>query len=199
MSNTITILSLIGFIGLIGAICLYKMTEEFWTVHYWKRGQVQAKIRIPGINDVVTEWCKIEQAEDKSNVIHYNGGTYLLLKGFKHEVGRFKIPTYYFTEGNPNPALLGSEVEETATSARQIEAMRKWHTISDIMNSLHEDALSQSMMIAIVAGLVLLGSVGSYFAINHSVSKKITEAVAPLYPTPTPTGIPLNGIGRPLQ
>ncbi len=165
------------------------------------RGIIRGKAR-----NLSSMWYKPIQVEGKGWVIQYMDGDYHVFDDYIHYLGRWKMPTLYYVEGDPMPSLIGEKILVTRNgeennltliariekqlsekSSLEFKRVRGWHVFTDIMNALVEEKLSQMMLVAIVAFLIIIGSVVSYFAITHKIEGTIEARTAPLYPTITAT------------
>lgn len=188
------ILSAIGLLIIIVLIVGFIITEDFWNVHFLKKDWYRCVFK--GKNKKMRPvWLKPDKTDASGLVfVHYKNGSYPVEEEAQVTSGTYNVPTLYFLEGTFSPLILAISPDDLDTkvkkirakgrySPEQIEAMRKWHIFTDIMNATNEDLISQPWMIAIVCGVVVLSSAALYYVLGN----KIDEAVLPLLPTPIPT------------
>lgn len=194
------LIAALSLLGIIALIIGYIITEDFWNVHYLKKDWYRCVFK--GKNKKMRPvWLKPDRTDASGMLfVHYKGGTYPIEEEAQVTSGTFNVPTLYFLEGVFTPLILAateSEIKDKVSkikakghySPEQIEAMRKWHIFTDIMNAIDEDPISQTWMLAIICGVVILSCAALYYVLGN----RIDDAVFPLLPTPIPT--PVLGSG----
>lgn len=171
----------VALLALITMVVGFFLTEDFWNVHFLKKDWVRCIFRNPS-RKMKGLWLKPSPQDGSGvTVVTYKNGEYPIEAKCKNESGFFNVPTYYFIEG----VFTGIELAgpKNTVSAQQIKNMRKWHIFTDIMNAVDVSPISQTWMLVILAGLIIISAAVLYYVLGN----KIEDTILPLIPvTPTP-------------